>query len=105
MKNLIKKLWTIIKPFLTWRILVCYLPVYFISTGWAYIASVFARGWLQAFAISWLAFLWMPFCPEKLITIPITIWLHKKLFPNHSTAQLDEVLEKERQSLDKRKHK
>ena len=98
MKKFILKIWYTIKPFLTWRILVCYLPVYFISTGWAYLASVFASGWLQGVAIGWLAFLWMPFCPEKLVTIPITIWVHKKLFPKQSCNELYKVLEKEKKN-------
>ena len=98
MKKFTLKIWCTIKPFLTWRILVCYLPVYFISTGWAYLASVFASGWLQGVAIGWLAFLWMPFCPEKLVTIPITIWIHKKLFPKQSCTELYKVLEKEKKN-------
>lgn len=41
----------------------------------------------------------MPFAPEKLITIPLAIWLHKKLFPNRATTDLDSILEKEKASV------
>lgn len=86
-----------IKPFLTWRILVIYLPIWFLISGWSMVGIAIGRGWFRAISISWQAFLWMPFCPEKLITIPLTIYLHKKIFPNRSTASLHEVLEREKQ--------
>ena len=81
-----------IKPFLTWRILIIYLPIWFIVSGWSMVGIAIGKGWFRAVSISWQAFLWMPFCPEKLFTIPLTIWLHTKIFPNHSTANLDEFL-------------
>lgn len=98
------KAWLHIKPFLTWRILICYLPFWFIASGWAWLFSIIGHGWIRGVAIGWLTFLWMPWCPEKLITIPLAIWLHKKLFPRHSTAHLDQLLEKEKAKND-RKHK
>ena len=94
-----------IKPFCTWRILVCYLPFWFLASGWAWLFSFIGKGWLRGIAISWLTFLWMPFCPEKLITIPLAIWLHKKIFPKHSTTSLDEMLEKEKNNKILRKEK
>ena len=94
---------TYIKPFLTWRILVCYLPFWFLATGWAWLFSFIGKGWFRAVAISWLTFLWMPWCPEKLITIPLAIWLHKKLFPKHSTAHFDNMLKEEKEKFKQRK--
>ena len=93
---MLKKLWLKIKPFLTWRILICYLPFWFIASGWTYIALAIGNAWWKTIAGVWLAWLWTPFCPEKLITIPLTIWLHKKIFPNKSTTELDGILEKEK---------
>ena len=88
-----------IKPFLSWRILVCYLPFWFIFTGWTYVALAIGNTWWKTASGVWLAWMWMPWCPEKLITIPLTIWLHKKLFPKHSTSDLDSMLEKEKASV------
>lgn len=85
-----------IKPFCTWRILVIYLPIWFIVSGWSMVGIAIGKGWFRAISVSWQAFLWMPFCPEKLVTIPLTIYLHKKIFPNHSTSSLDDVLEREK---------
>lgn len=99
-RHIFYKIWLYIKPFLTWRILVCYLPFWFLASGWAWLFSVIGKGVLRGIAIGWLTFLWMPWCPEKLITIPLAIWLHKKLFPRHSTAALDQMLEKEKKKND-----
>ena len=103
--KLLKKLWLKIKPFLTWRILICYLPFWFIASGWTYIALAIGNAWWKTIAGVWLAWLWTPFCPEKLITIPLTIWLHKKIFPNRSTHDLDNILTTEKASVRRRKKK
>lgn len=101
-KDLFKKY---IKPFLTWRILIIYIPIWFIVSGWSMVGIAIGRGWFRAVSISWQTFLWMPFCPEKLITIPLTIWLHTKIFPNHSVASLNEVLSKEQQDFKEKRKK
>ena len=92
-------------PFLSWRIIVCYLPFWFIFTGWTYVAVAIGNTWWKTVASSWLAWMFMPWCPEKLITIPATIWLHKKIFPRHSTAELDKLLADEKENWKKRKSK
>ena len=102
LKYLFKKY---IKPFLTWRILVIYLPIWFLATGWAWLFSAIGKGWLQGVAAGWLVFSWTPFCPEKIVTIPLTIWLHTKIFPNHSVASLNEVLEREKQDFNSKNKK
>jgi hypothetical protein len=102
---MLKKLWLKIKPFLTWRILICYLPFWFIASGWTYIALAIGNAWWKTIAGVWLAWMWMPWCPEKLITIPAAIWLHKKIFPNRATTELDEILKEERASVSVRNKK
>lgn len=89
-------LWKKIKPFLTWRILIIYIPIWFVISGWSMVGIAIGHSWFRTVSISWQAFLWMPFCPEKLVTIPLTIYLHKKIFPNHSTSNLENVLENEK---------
>lgn len=97
--GLLSKAIKIIKPFLSWRILVCYLPFWFIFTGWTYVALAIGNTWWKTISGVWLGIMWMPFAPEKLITIPLAIWLHKKLFPNRATTALDSILEKEKSSV------
>ena len=57
-----------------------------ITNGWAYVLLGFGAylniDWMTAISGIYLAFLWLPFTPEKLITIPIAIALLRFLFPN-----------------------
>ncbi len=68
------------------RLLLCFGLAWVMTNGWAYIAFVFASyfniPWLSTIAGSYLAILWFPFTPEKIITIAIAIFLLKLLFPN-----------------------
>jgi hypothetical protein len=57
-----------------------------ITTGWSYI--LFGIGtyleipWMIAVSGAYLAFLWLPISPEKLVTFAIAIALLRWLFPN-----------------------
>ena len=80
--NLKKTLQFIANP----RLLVCVLLGWMITNGWSYV--MFAVGticeieWMVAIAGAYLAFLWLPISPEKLVTIAIAIALLRWLFPN-----------------------
>ena len=83
MKEKLKKiLWFFANP----RLLLCLGIAWMITNGWSYIA--FALGtyldisWLTMVAGAYMAFLWFPFTPEKLITAIIALFLLKRLFPN-----------------------
>ena len=56
-----------------------------ITNGWAYIllglGILFKWTWAEAVGSGYLAILWMPWTPEKLITIPIAIFLIHLIFP------------------------
>lgn len=88
MKEKIKSLWyktkIMIRPFLSWKVLLIYLPIYFLCTGWTYICLALPNisPELKAAAAAWCAFLWLPFSEEKLVTIPLTLFLYKKIFLN-----------------------
>jgi chaperonin GroEL len=79
-KELLAKLYEFIKFILDWKTLLCYIPVWFVFSGWTYVAIAFGSPWIRAFGSAWLAMLWMPWCPEKLITIPITLWIKRIIF-------------------------
>jgi hypothetical protein len=55
-----------------------------ITNGWAYIMlgiGIYGHiNWAKIIATTYLSILWLPFTPEKLITIPLAIWLQKILF-------------------------
>ena len=67
------------------RLLLCFGIGWIITNGWSYIC--FALGtyleipWLTAVAGAYMAFLWFPFTPEKIITVIIALFLLKHLFP------------------------
>lgn len=66
--------------------MLCFGIAWFITNGWAYIAATIAVwlkiDWLAAVSGGYLAALWIPFTPEKIITVIIAIFLLKLLFPN-----------------------
>lgn len=67
-------------------LLICVGIAWLITNGWSYI--VFGLGVLLdipvmiGIASAYLALLWVPFTPEKIITVIIAIALLKRLFPN-----------------------
>ena len=82
LKHNLKKTWQFIaNP----RLLICFLIGWLITNGWSYV--MFAVGticeieWMIAVSGAYLAFLWLPISPEKLVTIAIAIALLRWLFP------------------------
>ena len=84
MKYAFKKIKTYIAPFLNWRILIIYLPIWFLMSGWTYLfiylGAKYGVGWMLASGTFWATILWLPFTPEKLITIPITLVIYMRVF-------------------------
>ena len=97
---MIKKLKTIIKPFLHLKFLLSFGLAWIITNGWCYIAFGLAVwlhiGWLKAVAGSYMAFLYLPFTFEKLITIPLAIFFQTKLFP-HDVKLHQEIKKKKKE--------
>lgn len=80
MKYAFKKIKTYISPFLNWRILIIYLPIWFIMSGWTYLFIFLGTKhhipWMLASGSVWATILWLPITPEKLITIPLTLLIY-----------------------------
>ncbi len=68
------------------RLLLCIALGWMITNGWSYImfalGTYFGVTWMTALAGGYLALLWIPATPEKLITLAIAIWLMRRLFPD-----------------------
>ena len=82
LKQNLKKTWQfIVNP----RLLLCWLIAWIITNGWSYI--LFGIGtyceieWMIAVSGAYLAFLWLPISPEKIVTCAIAIALLRWLFP------------------------
>lgn len=81
-KEKVKKfLWFFANP----RLLLCVAIAWMITNGWSYtllgIGMVWDIAWMQAVAGAYMAFLWFPFTPEKIVTLIIAIFLLRWLFP------------------------
>ncbi len=116
MKETIKgkiKYWTktVIEFVLNPRLLLCFGLAWIITNGWAYITTAIAYWlkieWLAAVAGAYLAALWIPFTPEKIITIIIAIFLLKLLFPHDKKTleKLHNMKEKAKEEIKKIKTK
>ena len=68
------------------RLILCFLIAWMITNGWSY--ALFGLGtylgveWMIAVGGAYMALLWLPFTPEKIITCAIAIALLRWLFPN-----------------------
>ena len=67
------------------RLLLCFGIAWIITNGWAYIALgiglLFKIEWLVLLSGSYTALMWVPGTPEKIVTVAITIFLLRILFP------------------------
>ena len=87
------------------RLLLCFGIAWFFTNGWSYLAVLVGTWlklhWLIAVGSAYLAILWFPFTPEKILTVIFAIWLLKLLFPNDKNTLA--VLQQMRESF-KKKH-
>ena len=107
MKRLLTKIKTYISPFLNWRILVIYVPIWFLMSGWTYLFIFLGTkhniGWMLAAGTFWATVLWLPITPEKLITIPLTMLVYVKLFGHREEDKLQLLMAEARGDWDKTK--
>lgn len=107
-KSKIKK---IIQFIINPRLLLCFGIAWLITNGWSYImlglGTYFQIGWMMAVASGYLAFLWLPISPEKIVTVAISIALLKLLFPRDekTLAVLTEMFEKAKNAIKSKKKK
>ena len=87
------------------RLLLCFFIAWMMTNGWSYL--LFAAGtlyqieWMIAVSGAYLAFLWLPISPEKIVTVLIAMILLKHLFP-HDEKTLG-VLKELREKYKKKK--
>ncbi len=109
-KEKIKKvLKTVIHFFLNPRFLLCFGLGWLITNGWSYIMLIlgtyFEIGWMITVSTAYLAFLWLPVSPEKIVTLAIAMALLRFLFPNdkETLGILKQLHEKAKNSTKKKK--
>lgn len=78
--------------FLNPHLLICFGIAWMITNGWCYLfilfGSVFRIGWMLAVGGGYGAILWLPFTPEKIITVMIAIFLLRLIFPRDEKTLL-----------------
>ncbi len=98
------------------RLLLCVGLAWLITNGWSYILLALGLwlgiGWMVTVASAYLAFLWLPISPEKIVTFAIAIGLLRLLFPNDektlgilrsSYTKLKEILKAKKQERKEKK--
>lgn len=64
-----------------WRNFLAFVIAWMITNGWSYafliIGAILKINWMKYVGGVYLAFLWLPFTPEKLITIPLAVFIKK----------------------------
>ena len=108
MREKIKK---ILQFVLNPRLLLCVAIGWLITNGWSYLmfgfGTYFEIGWMIAVSGAYLAFLWFPMSPEKIVTFAIAIALLRFLFPNDTKTLgvLRQLHQKAKDVIQKRKNK
>ena len=111
--TIIEKCKKLIEFILNPRFLLCFGLAWMITNGWCYIfigvGSYYDIGWMFYVGTTYLAFLWLPITPEKIVTIPLAIAFLKLLFPRDekTLAVLVDMYQKAKDALkgDKKKKK
>lgn len=110
-KKIKEKLKKLIGFLLNPRLLLCFGIGWMITNGWSYIMlgiGVFYEiEWMIAVASAYLAFLWLPFTPEKIATLAIALVLLRWLFPRDqkTLAVLKHLLQKTKEAFHLKKKK
>ncbi len=108
---MIDKLKKIVQFILNPRLLFCVFIAWIITNGWSYvllgIGTYFKVEWMIAVAGAYLAFLWLPVSPEKVVTFAIAMALLRWLFPNDqkTLAVLRGFYNKAKKAIQNRKEK
>ncbi len=93
------------------RLLLCVAVGWIITNGWSYVlfaaGTYFQIGWMSAVGGAYLAWLWLPVSPEKLVTMTIAIALLRWWFPEDqkTLAVLKNLYAKAKDALRRKKEK
>ena len=79
------KIWMLIEFITNPHLLLCLAAAWVITNGWSYaffaIGTYFGIEWMTAVGAGYMAFLWLPISPEKIVTFGLAIFFLKKFFP------------------------
>lgn len=91
------------------RLLLCIGIAWMITNGWSYVllavGTYFQIGWMIAVSSAYLAILWLPISPEKILTAAIAIGLLRWLFPKDqkTLAVLSDLYHRAKEAIKSKK--
>lgn len=89
------KLYAFIRFLLDWRTAISFIIAWMITNGWCYIfiilGATYKITWMSVVGTTYMAFLWLPCTPEKLITIPLTIVIKKFIFKRRMNMETSNI--------------
>lgn len=94
-----------VKPFLNIKFLLSFFCAWMVTNGWSYLfvvlGPVLNLKWMTTVGVSYQTFLWLPCTPEKIVTIPLAIFLHRIIFPRDfkNLEKLNRMFENEKRRL------
>lgn len=106
-----EKFKTILQFILNPHFLLCFGIAWLITNGWSYIVFLLGTwlgiSWMIAISGTYMALLWFPFTPEKLITVVIAMALLRLFFPNDrkTLGILRNMYAKTKEAIQHRKEK
>lgn len=84
-ENFKRKVQIGLRFFLNPRLLLCLFIAWMITNGWSYvffgIGMLLKIHWMRIIGGAYMSLLWLPFTPEKLLTVLIAIGLLRLFFP------------------------
>lgn len=67
------------------RLLLCFFIAWMITNGWSYVFTVVGTAcdipWMIVTGTAYMSLLWVPFTPEKILTVIIALFLMRLIFP------------------------
>ncbi len=93
------------------KLLLCLFIAWMITNGWSYVFTALGTAlgitWMTVAGTAYMGLLWVPFTPEKILTVIIAIFLMRLLFPRDkkTIAVLREELRKLKESYRKSREK
>ena len=109
--NVKEKFKKLVEFLLNPRFLLCFGLAWMSTNGWCYIfigvGSYYDIEWMFYVGTTYLAFLWLPITPEKIITIPMAIGFLKLIFPRdkYTLGVLIDMYQKAKDALKAQKRK
>ena len=110
-ENVKKKLKKIARFILNPRLLLCFGIAWMITNCWCYVFTALGTlldiTWMTVVGVTYAGLLWIPFTPEKILTVIIAIFLLRVIFPNdkNTLAVLKEEFEEAMADIKKLKAK